>query len=94
MLRYHLLRHKCNIIINIISITADIAQSAFKEKDLGFFTAWRILGCCSMDDNDAGIGCQHNFTAFQCNTRCRTDLDRMDDYALKGRCSQLISYTI
>jgi hypothetical protein len=59
MFRYHLPLHKCNIII-----TADIAQPAFKAKHISLFTAWRILGCFSMDDNDAGIGCQHNFSAF------------------------------
>jgi hypothetical protein len=71
---------------------ADIAQLAFKDKEISIFTTWRILGCCySIDDNDAGIGCQHNSSAFQCNTRCRTDLDCMDDYALKRRCLQLVT---
>jgi hypothetical protein len=51
MFRYHLLHHKCNIII----ITADIAQLAFKAKDISLFTALRILNCFSLDDNDAGM---------------------------------------
>jgi len=44
MLRYHLLCHKCNIIISIISITADIAQPAFKEKDLRLFYSTAHIG--------------------------------------------------
>jgi hypothetical protein len=38
--------------------------ASIKAKDVSLFTTRRLLGCFSTEDEGAGIGCQHNFSAF------------------------------